>query len=144
MNTKQNIGAESSITKERSVPRIYYYRGDGSLYNEDELSRKTLRNINGMLVRCFMQNGSIQIGYAEPYRASLESGRDFESEPMMYLWTWDNIDETSHALIGDDITKFSQTHTPVKIDRIARIDAILYSNPRWGGRLTNRFYAGET
>ena len=123
------------------IPMIYYYRCDGTLYSEDALNHNTLRNINGMMVRCFMQNGSVQVGYAEPYRASLQSGGRFENEPMMYLWTWDNIDEDTHTLVGDDSVRFNQTRTPIRIDRITRIDAILYSNPRWGGRLTNKFYA---
>ena len=123
------------------IPKIYYFRGDGILYKDEKLNRESICNINGMLVRCFMQNGSIRIGYAEPYRASLQSECKLESEPIMYLWTWDNIDEDTHTLVGDESVKYNQTHTPIRIDSITRIDAILYSNPRWGGRLTNKFYA---
>jgi hypothetical protein len=140
MNIEENRRCEPVIADNYDSPMIYYYRSDGTIYQNDVLCRDTLRNINGMMVRCFMQNGSVQIGYAEPYRASLKSGRDFESEPIMYLWTWENLDEESHTLHGDDLTKFNQTHTPIRIDRITRIDAILYSNPRLGGRLTNKFY----
>ena len=122
------------------LPKIYYYRGDGTLYDDDVLNLETLRNINGMMVRCYMQNGSVLIGYAEPFRAGLESGLGYGNEPVIYLWTWDNIDEDTHTLVGDDSTKYNQTHVPARINQILRIDAILYSNPRWGGVLTNKFY----
>ena len=125
---------------EQMLPKIYYYRGDGTLYDDDVLNLETLRNINGMMVRCYMQNGSVLIGYAEPFRAGLQSGLEYGRDQTIYLWTWDNIDEDSHTLIGDDTVKYNQTHVPARIDQILRIEAILYSNPRWGGTLTNRFF----
>lgn len=123
--------------------KIYYYKNDGSLEGEEPLNIECLGNINGMMVKCHMKNGTIQIGFADPYRTLNEAEYTGEVKDVIYLWTWDNIDESAHRLIGDDDDKYSQTFIPVKIKYIIRIDAILFSNPRWGGLLTNKFYIDE-
>ena len=120
--------------------KIYYYQNDGSLKSEEILNEKNLGNINGMMVKCHMKNGSIQIGFADPYRTHNRAEYTGEIKDIIYLWTWDNIDETTHQLVGNGDDKYSQTYIPVKIEYITRIDAIVFSNPRWGGLLTNKFY----
>ena len=35
--------------------------------------------------------------------------------------------------------KYNQTFKKVNIDEIIKVESILYSNPRWGGKLTNKF-----
>ena len=123
--------------------KIYYYKNDGSLEGEEPLNYGHLGNINGMMVKCHMKNGTFQIGYADPYRAHNKSEYTGGIKDVIYLWTWDNIDESTHRLIGDGDDKYSQTFIPVKIEYITQIDAILFSNPSWGGRLTNKFYIDE-
>lgn len=85
-----------------------------------------------------MKNGAEEIGFADPYRTH---DNDFDDSVHDYinLWTWDNLDEDNHELIGDNDSKYNQTFKRVNIKDIIRIEAILHSNPRWGGRLTNRF-----
>ena len=123
--------------------KIYYYQNDGTIKGEEPLNENNLGNINGMMVKCHMKNGSIQIGFADPYRTCNRAEYTGEIKDIIYLWTWDNIDETMHQLVGNGDDKYSQTYIPVKIEYITRIDAILYSNPRWGVRLTNKFYIDE-
>ena len=127
-------------TEER---KIYYYQNDGSLDGEEPLNNEHLGNINGMMVKCHMKNGAAQVGFADPYKTHNQSEYTGEVKDIIYLWTWDNIDEATHQLIGDGDDKYSQTYIPVKIDYITRIDAIIFSNPRWGGSLTNKFYIDE-
>ncbi len=130
-------------TTQHQNRKIYYYKNDGSCEGESPLNNESLGNINGMMVKCHMKDGSVQIGFAEPYRVHNESEYTGEVKDVIYLWTWDNIDELTHRLIGDGDDKYSHTFVPVKIEYITRIDAILYSNPNWGGRLTNKFYIDE-
>ena len=120
--------------------KICYYQNDGSFCKEEILNKDNLGNIHGMMVKCHMKNGFVQIGFADSYGAHDLSRITHRVKDIIYLWTWDNIDETTHQLIGTGVDKYSQTYIPVKIEYITQIDAILYSNPRWGGLLTNKFY----
>ena len=56
-----------------------------------------------------MKNGTIQIGFADPYKVYNESEYTGEVDDIIYLWTWDNIDESTHRLIGDDDDKYLYT-----------------------------------
>ncbi len=49
------------------------------------------------------------------------------------------LNENTHKLIRNDLEKYNKTYKKIIIKNITSIDAILYSNPRWGGRLTNKF-----
>lgn len=120
--------------------KISYYTADGTLKEQQELNNENIGNTNGMMLRCFMQNGTIHEGFSDPYRTHGKPPYDGGIHDFIYLWTWDYLDEKTHKLIGDDTTKFDQTFVPVPIHEIIRIDAILFSNPRWGGKLTNRFF----
>ena len=90
-----------------------------------------------------MKHGSVQIGFADSYRVHSQSEFTGQVKDIIYLWTWDNIDETTHQLVGTEDDKYSQTYVPVKIKYITQIDAIVFSNPRWGGLLTNKFFIDE-
>lgn len=58
---------------------------------------------------------------------------------IIYLWTWDNLDEKSHTLIGNDENRYNQTFRSVALGEIMKVESILYSNPRFGSPLTNKF-----
>ncbi len=49
------------------------------------------------------------------------------------------MDEENGKLVGKDNEKYNQTFRKIAIDEIERVEAIIYSNPRWGGKLTNKF-----
>lgn len=92
-----------------------------------------------MMTRCTLKDGSIEVGYADPFRTYESDSFDNEVHDYIYLWTWDNLDETNPKLIGDDKNRYDQTYKKVIIDDILMVESILYSNPRWGGKLTNKF-----
>lgn len=121
------------------MDKIKYYKFDGTLDHEELLSEDALAGTNGMLIRCHMNDGTIEVGYSDPYRTHVNEEWDGEVHDYIYLWTWDNIDEETHKLIGDDKTKYNQTFRKIIINKINTVDAILYSNPKWGGKLTNKF-----
>ena len=77
-----------------------------------------------------------KIGYANLFRTHDNKVHDY-----IFLWIWDNLNEESHKLlIGNEENKYNQTFKRINIDDIIRVESILYSNPRWGGVLTNRFF----
>lgn len=118
--------------------KIIFYKLNGEINSEELLNEESLRYTNGMMLKCYMKNGTEEIGFADPYRIKDD---DFDELVHDYinLWTWDNLDEDKHELIGDNDSKYNQTFKKVNIRDIIRIEAILYSNPRWGGELTNSF-----
>ena len=118
---------------------ISYYKLDGTLDKTEELNNDNIASTNGMMVRCSMKDGTICEGFSDPFRTHGKPIYDGKIHDVIYLWTWDHLDEETHKLVGDVETKFDQTFVPVIIDEIICIDAILHSNPRWGGRLTNSF-----
>lgn len=121
------------------MDKIKFYKYDGSLEREELLNDYSLAGTNGMLLKCHMNDGTTEVGYSDPYRTHSQEEYDGEVHDYIYLWTWDNLDEETHQLIGDNDTKFNQTFKKITIKKINSIDAILYSNPRWGGKLTNKF-----
>lgn len=114
------------------MDKIKFYKYDGTLDHEELLNENTLAGTNGMLLRCHMNDGTTEIGYSDPFKTHNEEEFDGEVSDYIYLWTWDNIDEEKHQLIGDIETKYNQTFKKVIINKINTVEAILYSNPRWG------------
>ena len=119
--------------------KISYYKKDGTLQYQKELNNENIGETIGMMIRCTMKNGGFCEGFADPFRTHGKAEFDGAFHDFIYLWTWDHLDEETHRLVGDFHTKFDQTFVPVAIQEIESIDAILYSNPRWGGKLINRF-----
>jgi len=118
--------------------KIKYYKRNGKLENITDLTKENLRNINGMMTKCSLKNGSIVIGYADPLRTH-DDNYDDAVHDYINLCTWDNLDENTHKLVGNVENKYNQTFIKVNIDDIKLVEVILYSNPRWGGKLTNKF-----
>ena len=122
-----------------NMKTIKFYKYDGTLEKEIPLIDENLAKTNGMLLKCYLNNKKEKIGYGDPYRTHDKDSYDGEVHDYINLWTWDNLDEERHQLIGDDDNKYNQTFIKVDIDSIISVEAILYSNPRWGGKLTNKF-----
>lgn len=119
---------------------IQYFKSNGELVNMEELTNTNLGNINGMLLKCLMKNGNVEIGYADSFKSHKMEEYDGNVSEYIYLWTWDNVDEEEHKLIGNDKSKFNQSFRKLYINDINSIKAILHSNSRWGGRITNKFH----
>ena len=119
--------------------KITFYKLNGQVKSEEILTKENLEHINGMMTKCTMANGTEEHGYADPTGIYDKEKYNGKIHDYIYLWIWDHLDENTGNLIGNDDEKYNQTFKPVKIDEIEKIDAIIYSNPRWGGRLTNKF-----
>ncbi len=121
------------------MKKIIFYKLNGQVKSEEELTKENLYHINGMMTKCTMSNGTEEVGFADPTGVYNKEIYDGKIKDYIYLWTWDNLDENEGKLIGNDDEKFNQTFKAVKIDDIEKVEAITYSNPRWGGKLTNKF-----
>ena len=119
--------------------KIMFYKLNGELYEVKELNTDNLESINGMMTRCSLKNGDIKEGYADPFRTFEDSSFDNKVHDYILLWTWDNLDEKNNMLMGPENVKYNQSIQKIMIKDIKQVKAILYSNDRWGGKLTNRF-----
>ena len=118
--------------------KIIFYNQGGSINTKEELSEESLKKTNGMMVRCTLKNGVKEEGLCDPYHIA-ENNCNNTIRDYILLCNWKNLNEKTHELMGDNETKFEQIYKKLKINDILYIEAILYSNPRWSGRFTNRF-----
>lgn len=117
---------------------IVFYELNGKVKNEELLNEENIKHTNGMMIKCHMKDGKEETGFSDSYCFG-DNNCNNSNKEYINLATFDNLDEDKHELIGDDDSKYNQTFKRVNIKDIIRIEAILHSNPRWGGRLTNRF-----
>lgn len=120
--------------------KICFYQQDGRVHDEQELTQESLYDAMGMMARCFLRDGSQHDGFV-----CFTPGIDIESHTKgdgstFFLWTWTHLDDNKHRLVGDDRSKYDQSYEPINFLEVERVDAILYSNPRWGGLLYNHFF----
>lgn len=118
--------------------KIVFYKYNGEIDHEEVLNNKGLIKTNGMMIKCYLKDGTQKVGYSDPYRLH-DNDYLMEVKDYIYLMTWNNLDEEKHELVGDEDSKYNKTYTPINIADIINIEAILYSNPKWGGKLTNLF-----
>ena len=119
---------------------IRFYDLNGHIVEYESLSREKIKKVHGMMVRCFLKDKTVCEGFADAYRQIGFTENNLTIGEYIHLWTWDNLNEKTHQLCGDSQSKYLQTYTPIKIIDIERIDAIMYSNPRFGTLLTNKFW----
>lgn len=94
---------------------IDYYKLDGQFVKTEELTQNNIMGTNGMKVRCFLRNGDIIVGYCK-------AGVDANSSTI-------EVSCSFNPKIGfGDIVG-------VNWKQIERMEAILWSGPRWGGRI---------
>ncbi len=123
------------------MPRIRFYQQDGSIHAETELTTfKSLYDAGGMMARCYLRDGSCHEGFVcfTPGMDAASYEKDYGL--TFFLCTWAHLDEETHSLVGDDDSKYDQNYEPIDYQDVEHIDAILYSNPRWGGLLYNHFF----
>ena len=111
------------------MEKIIFYNLDGTIKNDAELTNDNLNRTNGMLSKITLKDGTEKVGFVQIPK---------ENE-YICLWTWKNIDEEKHILVGNDDSKYDQIFEKVEINQIENVQAKLYSNSRWGGILTNKF-----
>ena len=66
--------------------KIKYYRYNGNLEKEEELTEDNLKHTNGMLLRCILNDNTEVIGYADPYRTHEKESYDGEVHDYINLW----------------------------------------------------------
>lgn len=121
------------------MKKIVFYERNGEVNRIVDLNADNLKQCNGMKLKCYLNDNSEVVGYADIFRSNNKNQFANEINKYIYLWTFDNLDEELHQLVGEEENKFNQTFRQVAINDISKIEAILYSNPRWGTRLTNKF-----
>lgn len=122
---------------------IIFYKKNGEVDTIEMLNNKNLEHINGMMTRCVLNDGTVEVGFADSFRTHDSYSFDDSVHDYIYLWIWENLDEKTHRLFGDNKNKFNQIFKKVDIIDIVEVEVILYSNPRFGGVLTNEFYLGK-
>ena len=115
---------------------IIFYYPSGRIKETIDLNNENIAGVAGMKIKCHLKNNTEEIGFADVFRLHDEVGFDEKVHDYIYLWTYDYLDEETHELIKED---YSRTHKKIIIDDIVGIEAILFSNPRWGCILTNKF-----
>ena len=127
----------------KAVKKITYYNLKGEIVKEVPLNEKTVKDCQGMKIKCILADGSECIGFANPFY-SFEKGDivvrvDAHSLKYITLESFINLDENTHTFIGEEDHKYDLHREAVPIYLISHIDAILYSGLRWGGIPTNKF-----
>ncbi len=100
---------------------IRFYKQDGTLSSEETFDSDNIEHTRGMLIKCVLKDGSEVVGY---------------SKPSDYITMLDDLE----LWLYKDINTLEQESIFVKMKDVVRIDAILYSNPRWSGKITNEFF----
>ncbi len=121
------------------MKKITFYKANGEVKSEEILTKENLMHISGMMTKCYLKNGKEEVGFADFESVHNKEDYDGKIQDYIYLWTWDNLDEENGKLVGKDNEKYNQTFRKIAIDEIERVEAIIYSNARWGGKLTNKF-----
>lgn len=123
------------------MKKMIFYKRSGEKEEEKELTIENLEYCHGQLVKCRLISKEERVGYADVFRCSKSKEEwDGKVHDFIYLWTWKNLDEEINTLIGDEISQYDVNLEKVNIDEIIKIESILYSGPRWGGKLTNKFF----
>lgn len=120
--------------------KIRFYQQDGRIHDEQELTHDSLYGAMGMMARCYLRDDNIHEGFV-CFQTDIGNETDEkENGSIFYLWTWAHLDTESHSLVGDGEEKYDQHYEAIDYLEVERVDAILYSNPRWGGLLYNHFF----
>lgn len=114
------------------MKQIIWYKRDGQQSHIKELNNDNLQGCHGQLVKCYLKNNKIEVGYADIFRCGV-APEEYDRKPhdYIYLWTWKNINEETHELEGNDDEKYEQNYKRIEIIDIVKVQSILYSNPRW-------------
>lgn len=118
--------------------KIYFYNKEGNIDHEDVLNNDTITRINGLKIRVKLKDNSEVVGYSDVFRV-LSNYYDGHVHDFINVWTYDNIDESRHILVGEEDEKNKQTIKSILLTDIIYIEALLYSNPSYGSKPTNNF-----
>ena len=115
---------------------IMIYNRSGELTATKDLTNENLSTIAGTLSRIILKDGTSIEGYIDPLRVEGKDEFDGTVHDYIYLWTFKNLDENNQIYNIEDGINIEK----VIISDIKSVHAILYSHPKWGGKLTNKFF----
>lgn len=119
---------------------IIFYNLNGTLKEKLLLNNTNIAKVNGVMIKCYLKNGEIVNGIADVFKSCKREEYSLQVKDFIYLSLWKNLDEETHQLLGNTIEEqYERTYEKVFISDIKRIEAIIHSGPRWGGKLTNKF-----
>lgn len=101
------------------------------IVKEEILDEDTLTSYQGQKARLKLLDGSTREGFIET--------SEFAKDRIVGLWTFTYLDESTHELVGEPPVRNELSWQFIPINLITAVDLILYSNPRWGVILTNKF-----
>lgn len=126
--------------------KIILYNKKGIIDKEYDLTEENLHYTKGMISKCTMKDKSEKVGFSDPTKVETLPKEEWSGEikDTINLWTWKNLDEDKHELVGDEESKYETNIEEIKIQDIEKMECIMYSHPRWGGKLTNKFEFAKT
>lgn len=121
--------------------KIILYNKKGTVEKEYDLTEENLHYTTGMISKCTMKDKGEKVGFSDPTKVETLPKEEWSGEikDTINLWTWKNLDEEKHELVGDEDSKYETNIEEIKIQDIEIMECIMYSHPRWGGHLTNKF-----
>ncbi len=103
---------------------IEYYNLKGEFIKGEKLTRTNLDTVNGMKIRCTLKNGEIIIGFGT-------TSQNLSGENIEINCSFD------YQYGFRDVRKVHWTE-------IDKIEAMLYSNPRWGRQVDFSFNVNKS
>ncbi len=110
---------------------IIFYKLNGEIEKQEELSIENIKNIGGMKARCTLKDKSEIIGYADTIEVL--------GNKQILIKTFVNLDEDTHELVGKGTDRYAENVIRIDFNDIEKVEVILYSSPRWGTEITNQF-----
>ena len=81
---------------------IIFYKLNGERFNIEKLTDNNLKHVNVMMTRRTLEDERKIVGFADSHRTIYDINQyDNKVHDYIFLWTWDNLDEDQHKLIGD-------------------------------------------
>ena len=110
---------------------IIFYTLNGKYESIEPLTESNVNKICGSKVKVITTDGKEHVGYLENF---------YKVYDYVNLYTYKFLDEKSGKLIAlEGQNKYELIREKIYVKDMVHVDAIRYSNPRWGTPLTNKF-----
>lgn len=123
-----------------STPHIIFYKLNGKFDKKIKMTELNMGRIHGMLTRCTLKDESVHVGYADAYGCCNRAHYNGKVHDCIFLETFAHLNEETGELEGTEEERYDMIRESIELKDICKVEAILYSSPRWGGKLTNRFF----
>ncbi len=116
------------------MSKIAIFKTSGELDDVFELNERNMYRCVGMKIRLMMRSGIEVQGFV-----GNEVYADEHDNYFIEIWNYKHLNETTHTLEGTGLSKYDTNAIIIYLKDIIAMEAISYTNPRWGGLLTNYF-----